>query len=157
MIFAQLPTPTPGPLPISPEATNPTAWDNIFKTLGFEGGLVVLFVAVGLVVFILCGILVYRVSVWVLGPDGWAATVVKEVGEQWKSAGKKVEECLPKIQDALSAGSITQNDQLKMCQDHTETVQTTIRHGMLGLKEMANQAECPEATRQFDMAIDALK
>jgi len=142
---------------ISPEATNPAAWDSIFKTLGFEGGLVILLVAVGLTIAVLSGLLFYRISQWVFGPNGWMATAINEVAEKWKSAGVKVEECMPKIQEALAAGTMRQTDQLEMCKTHTENVQTTVRHGMLGLKEMAAKADCPEASRQFDLALDSLK
>jgi hypothetical protein len=142
---------------VSPEATNPTSWNALFQTLGFEGGLVIFLLALGLVVFILLGILFYRVSRWVFGPKGWAATAVQELTDQWKAAGKKVEDCLPGIQQALTQRNEVQSQQMGLCQEHKTLVVTTVKHQLSGLKEMADKMDSPEASREFGLALDAIK
>lgn len=56
---------------ISLDATSPTSWTDIFKQLGFEGGLVILGVVMGFCLIFAMGIAFYRIALIVLGPDGW--------------------------------------------------------------------------------------
>lgn len=90
---------------ISPELSNPAAWDNIFKTLGFSGGLVVLFVVVTLVVVVLLGYLTYRVSSWVFGPDGWMKTAAEKTYTRLDTYLGKSETVLDNLTDRLTKHS----------------------------------------------------
>jgi len=74
---------TPKPVgPVSQELTNPSAWDSLFQTLGFEGGLVIFLIAVGLAVTAGAGFLAYKVARWLFGEDGWLQKATMKLVER---------------------------------------------------------------------------
>jgi hypothetical protein len=68
--------------PISPDATSPHSWNEIFKTLGFEGGLVILGVVIGFCLLLAGGLVFYKVAYWVFGPEGWCKRLADKAWER---------------------------------------------------------------------------
>ena len=121
-VSAQLPTPTPVPTPtptptpspdggslLSPNASNPTSWADLFRVIGFEGGLVIVLLVVGLVITFMVGTLLYRIANWVLGPAGWG----KALGTKWV---ERQDSFLTKIENCLPALETSNRQQMEFCQ-----------------------------------------
>jgi hypothetical protein len=77
-----------GNVPMSGEWSNPGSWGTFFTNVGVPAGILVLVLVIG-------AVLAFFALRWTVGQKGWVKGVVTEVGESWKKAGAKVEECLP--------------------------------------------------------------
>jgi hypothetical protein len=90
---------------ISGEWANPQAWVALVQVIGIPA-------------FILfwLGFLLYRVAGWIFGADGWGKKAADRVADSFASVANKVEECLPKLETALSAGATRSESQLKFCE-----------------------------------------
>lgn len=100
--------------PISPDVMSPTSWNEIFKTLGFSGGLVILGVAMMFALVFASGLMFYRISQWVFGPDGWC----KKLADK---AWDRVEACLTTIEERTQKASAVTDAILKQC-NHTHAI-----------------------------------
>jgi hypothetical protein len=94
--------------PVSPEATSPISWNEVFKTLGFEGGLIILGVVMMFVIVLLCGGIFYKVMHWVFGPEGWC----KKLADK---AWDRVEACLTGIEERTLKSVAVTDAILKTC------------------------------------------
>ena len=93
---------TPG---MSGEWANPQAWVSLVQVIGIPA-------------FILfwLGFLLYRVAGWIFGDNGWGKKAADRVADSFASAANKVEECLPKLEIALTAGATRSESQIKFCE-----------------------------------------
>jgi hypothetical protein len=144
------------PIPISPDATSPHSWSEIFKLLGFEGGLVILGVVMGFVLLLATGIVCYRVAHWVFGPEGWC----KKLADR---AWDRVEAFLTTIETRTLNSSTATDAILKTCsQSHAVGGDCNVRdfrqaavpflNGMVSLTE----GKKAEAAEKFRDAKDQL-
>jgi hypothetical protein len=143
-------------LPFSPDTTSPHSWNEIFVSLGFEGGLVILGVVIGFCLLIGIGITIYKVAYWVFGPDGW----LKQLADKgWD----RVEAFLTTIENRTLNSAAATDAILKTCsQSHSLGGDCNVRdfrqaampflNGMVSLSE----GKKTEAAERFRDAKDHL-
>lgn len=85
---------------VSDKASDPSSWAELFKVVGFEGGLVIVLLVVGLLVTFLIGLLGYRVANWLVGPEGWGKAVVTKYVDRQDTFLSKIEACLPGLESS---------------------------------------------------------
>jgi len=93
---------TPG---MSGEWANPQSWVALVQVIGIPT-----FILLGI------GFLLYKVLKWVFGDNGWGKKAADRVADSFASAANKVEECLPKLEIALTAGATRSESQIKFCE-----------------------------------------
>ena len=96
--------------PMSGEWSNPTSWGVFFQTVGLPTGLLVLFVIIAV-------FFIYLALKWTIGPRGWLKPIIVDVGDSWKRAGNKVEECLPRVEAIMVSGAAERDKHLKYCEE----------------------------------------
>ena len=85
---------------VSDSASDPSSWAELFKVIGFEGGLVIVLLVVGLLVTFLIGLLGYRIANWLVGPEGWGKVIVTKYVDRQDSFLTKIENCLPSLESS---------------------------------------------------------
>ena len=90
---------------MSGEWANPQSWVSLVQVIGIPT-----FILLGI------GFLLYKVLKWVFGDNGWGRKAADRVADSFASAANKVEECLPKLETALTAGTTRAEKHIDFCQ-----------------------------------------